>query len=140
MDRAAQAIAELTLSRIRKVGKPQDDDDVACFNVVNPRSAAWAEILHTVLDFFEARGSPVETVGFSDWIDEVSKLQEGGHGDLDRYPAAKLTDFFRDMERSAVKAKLMFATDMSVGQSQTMADLRPVTRRLVESWLEGWGY
>ncbi|KAL1866697.1 putative secondary metabolism biosynthetic enzyme [Diaporthe australafricana] len=119
VDRAAQAIAELTLSRIRKVGKPHDDDEVACFNVVNPRPAAWAEVLYAVQAFFEARGSPVESVSFSDWIDEVSKLQEGGQDDLDRYPAAKLTDFFREMERSAVKAKLIFATDQDNTQLQT---------------------
>lgn len=144
MDKAAQAIVELTLSRIRVLGTrsggPHDGDEVACFNVVNPRSAPWAEVLCAVQGFFETRGSPVVSVSFSEWIDEVSKLQEGGHGGLERYPATKLADFFREMGRSAPIAKLMFATDLSVGQSQTMADMRPIKGHMVEGWLRGWGY
>ena len=55
-------------------------------------------------------------------------------------PAAKILDFFRDFEKVKTKGQVQFNTAHGIAASETMANLKPVSRDWMEIWLDQWGF
>jgi nucleoside-diphosphate-sugar epimerase len=139
VDIAAHSILDITISRIGEDAASSKALD--CFNIVNPQTADWRDLVHVILAFYQKRGgcdgSRIEPVEFTDWINELKNI-EMTRGQIERYPGVKLIEFFEAMSNTEKKVK--FATEHTVDCSRTMADLRAVDKGLMERWLEGWSF
>lgn len=137
MDMAAQAALELALSR-----PTHKQGEVACFNLVNPRSVPWSELVGAVREFYVSNGGVMETVDMEEWVRELHEVgaSKEGSDDVDQYPALRLLDFFQGLASGEQGVKCAFATELAVEKSPAMAKLGPVDGCLMKKWCEGWAF
>ena len=107
------------------------------YNIVNPKPTAWKSLIGSVLGRL---GPQVEVVELSSWVRRLEQVSQQRSQDIDSQPAAKILDFYRDMERGKVGIGLSFDTAHGSKASQTMASMEPVSVKWMETWLDQWGY
>ncbi len=108
------------------------------YNIVNPQRTPWTSLINPIL---QTLGSETKTVELSEWIRMLEQIDRTDTRQLTSKPAAKILDFFRDLETEMKEGKrVTFSTEHGVSVSKTMANLKPVGTEWMEEWLRQWGY
>ena len=108
------------------------------YNIVNPQRTPWTSLINPIL---QRLGSETRTVELSEWIRMLEQIDRTDTRQLTSKPAAKILDFFRDLENEIKEGKrATFSTKHGVSASKTMANLKPVGTEWMEVWLQQWGY
>ena len=107
------------------------------YNLVNPQIISWSSLLPTI----QARlGSGVEVVPAAEWVEALSKTEQGNKGMLADYPAIKLLEFFQTYLAGPGAAEVQsWETKNGVAASKTMADLGPVSGEWMDLWMRQLG-
>ncbi|KAL2206734.1 NRPS-like enzyme [Sarocladium strictum] len=105
------------------------------FNLTNPTPSKWIRMLPAIL---EAWGTDLDIVPFAEWVDRLSR-----ETDMEQYPALKILDFYRGLaaeenilESGKIKVQVVRAAEVS----SAMADLKPIGREALASWIKQWGF
>ncbi|KAK4552247.1 hypothetical protein LTR86_010601, partial [Recurvomyces mirabilis] len=142
VDVAAQVLIELLEAfSVRKRGAKSNRAQF--FHLVNPHAASWADIAPFVKQSMHA---DVQLVPFVDWVDRLkaSTSEAGGFRGVDEgiNPAAKLIDFFDNLQDKAIRfpktKSSRLDTKDTVKVSLTLAQLQPVTAEWMAMWMKQW--
>ncbi|KAF7562315.1 hypothetical protein G7046_g1833 [Stylonectria norvegica] len=138
VNKAAEILLELALPATESYPfESTCDSGLKCYNLVNPRVADWGDMVNIIQRYYGERGQPVEAVPFDTWIKELENMKISDSV-VTRYPALKLLAFYREMNVSPRGTKIQFDTHLGQEQSSTLAELKAVDGKLMDSWLQGW--
>ncbi|KAG6371190.1 hypothetical protein JVT61DRAFT_9812 [Boletus reticuloceps] len=124
-------------------------------NIVNPRSAPWAEIIAFVRRAILKRKALAEEdlpiVPFGEWFVLLErKAEKATEDDLAKIPAIKLLEFFRALARGDETIRSMgidtteaagmtnFSITKAQGVSETMANMRAIGEVEADAWVGYW--
>ncbi|KAI1634796.1 hypothetical protein F4809DRAFT_651608 [Biscogniauxia mediterranea] len=129
VDKLGDVTAQIVCAAAPKNG---DLAALTVYNVVNPSTTSWAELLPGL----KSAGS-LEVVSAAEWVDRLEKSDKGHHV-IHVNPAEKLVDFYKEalLDNSPV-AK--FELSNLLGASEIAASLQPITADNMAKWLRGWG-
>ncbi|KAI0102316.1 hypothetical protein GGR51DRAFT_527817 [Nemania sp. FL0031] len=104
------------------------------YNIVNPQTTSWDELLSVVKEIIP------ETVSPAEWINRLEASRDAGSQVLDQNPGVKLIDFYKqtflgDRNRQAV---VLEQHNLLQG-SKTARELSPVKPENLAKWMKGWG-
>ena len=138
VDVAAQVMVELSVA-------PRDREspaNVACFNIVNPKTTSWRELAGSVQEYYKFQGKSLELIPLDQWVDRLERVDVTKEKNVaQRYPALKLGDFFRSMsDHGSGSMSYGFGTELAAKRSPTMSQLAAVDGRLMKKWLADWGF
>lgn len=102
------------------------------YNVVNPQSTTWEELLPAL------KHVAPEVVPLSEWVGRLEGTKDTSAHLLGRNPGVKLLDFYKSF-LGGENNGLRFATENLVRGSITAAELGPITREKMSRWIDGWG-
>jgi len=138
VDVAAQVMVELSFAH-RDHESPAN---VACFNIVNPKTTSWRDLVGSVQDYYKSQGKSLELVPLDDWVDRLERVDVTKEQNVaQRFPALKLGDFFRGMsDHGSGGMSFAFETELAAKRSPTMSQLAAVDGRLMKKWLADWGF
>lgn len=138
VDVAAKSVIDLTVGRFEN--DPAEDHSFDRFNIVNPQTVQWNDLVEAVSEFYHKQGCLLEVVEYGDWLNALRQIDLSSE-QVDRYPGLKLTEFYEDMGR-VENRKVQLATNRSVQvvSSSSLAKLQPINSQLVEKWLKGWAF
>ncbi|PHH60603.1 hypothetical protein CDD81_1430 [Ophiocordyceps australis] len=110
------------------------------FHAVNPQKTTWAKLAPAIVDFYGGRISNL--VPIQEWVAALEQSATGAHVDVERNPAVKLIDSFREMIASGNNDAEPFNFDMkrTMSRSPTVAKLGPVTPEIIKHWCAQWQY
>ncbi|APA08871.1 hypothetical protein sscle_04g036410 [Sclerotinia sclerotiorum 1980 UF-70] len=103
------------------------------FNLINPASAYWTDLLPTVKDVLEV----TKEVSLKDWLKELKKHDDKSREELEKFPALKLLNFF---EWVASEEQLVITTDNAKAASASFRELSPISKEMVGGWVKDWGF
>ena len=111
---------------------------ISTYNLVNPQRTPWTLLINSIL---QRLGPEIQIVELSEWIRMLEQIDRTDTHQLTSKPAAKILDFFRDLENETKEGKrTTFSTEHDVSDSNTMVNLKPVGTEWMELWLRQWGY
>lgn len=114
---------------------------IACFNVVNPQTTRWGEVVLAVQEFYASQGRIIEAVSLGEWLKQLAGVDvwvDGGV--LVRYPALRLLDFFQSLRDDHASMRCAFSASRALECSPGMAQLCPIDDKLIRKWLVGWAF
>ncbi len=109
------------------------------YNLVNPKIAEWADLLHAV----QKHWPTIKVISSAEWIEKLKAIDAEDTANQTLMPALKILDFFEGMERGTRRPQdevQRYETKKSVAASKTMADLGPVNAEAMETWLQQWNF
>ncbi|KAI1073845.1 hypothetical protein F5B20DRAFT_478457 [Whalleya microplaca] len=132
VDMLGKSIVELAMncSTIRNIG-------ATIYHAVNPQRTEWAKLLPTVRRCLDPK-KKIETVPLEAWVDALRKSASKTE-DVAQNPAIKLLDFFESMLDKNEEPTLL-ETKKTLGKSQTLAKLEPISEKLMENWMKQWAF
>ena len=132
VDRLGSIISEIVRADTPKPASVQPQ----VYNIVNPHSIAWAEVLKIIQTRL---GSPeiFPAVSIHQWLQKLREIPVDDEETLLKYPALKLVPFFEAMSEKGSRAELRLTTDNGQNTSSTFAALSGVPPQWVEAWIEG---
>lgn len=106
---------------------------------VNPRRTSWDALAPAIVDFYGGRIKKL--VSFEEWVHTLA-ASAASTGDLDRNPAVKLLDSYRNMMLAdkAGRGAVELAVERSASLSPTLRDLGPVTPEQMIHWCRQWEF
>ncbi|KAK2603822.1 hypothetical protein QQS21_004024 [Conoideocrella luteorostrata] len=109
------------------------------FHCVNPKTADWADMAVAIKDYYAGRIK--ELVSIDEWVAALEKSAIDT-ANIDRNPAIKLLDTFQGFvqAKKAGIEHVYFDMERTVSQSQTAAEVNPVTTDLMRNWCAQWDY
>ncbi|CAK7224033.1 putative NRPS-like protein biosynthetic cluster [Sporothrix bragantina] len=110
------------------------------YNLVNPTVGNWEELVGVVQKHWEAAGTPVKVVPFSEWLAALQSAS--ATTDLDKIPAFKIADFYNGLATEAAlpeSERITYETGRGRKHSETMAKLGPIDGAAMATWLKQWG-
>jgi thioester reductase-like protein len=128
VDVLASAIVDIAFSQIKDV--------LQVYHLVNPSTRPWADMLPVVRAHL---GNPTE-VSMREWVTELERLDVHDAEVVAKYPAVKILDFFRDMERYFGASGTRYSTAHAQKCSPRLGNLGPVRAEWVRQWMEHWGF
>lgn len=136
-DSVAHVVCEIGahLSRM-----PSTMDEARFYHVVNPNRATWSSLVPTLARYMPP-GSRV--VSFVEWVDLLK--QSGFTGvESGANPAAKLVDFFDNIQDRAIRlpkaTAAEFESRQTVKVSPTLAQLQAPASEWMDLWIQQWGW
>lgn len=125
-------LAKITSDLMDTVEKERSNTEkTPVFNVVNPKTGSWDELLPAV------KTVAPETLPVLEWIERLEKTRESSTHILDQNPGVKLAEFYKGF--LTVEGGLHFSTDELVRASPTAAKLRPIEQQDMLRWIKSWG-
>ncbi|KAK5276845.1 hypothetical protein LTR16_010610, partial [Cryomyces antarcticus] len=111
------------------------------FNLVNPQPTEW-ETLVPAMQKYWAKETTLTTISFKEWVRLLQSIDVNNKEELATMPSVKVKDFYEGMQRNAdiKKERQTYETGNGMAASKTMKELQPIDERLMEVWLEQWGY
>ena len=108
---------------------------------MNPKTAKWESLL-PALQSRTADNTPLLPISFADWTKLLHRVNINDEQELAAMPAAKIIDFYEGLQQDDEKhgGRLLCDTANGRAVSKTMDSLEPVSKELLELWLEQWGY
>ncbi|KAH0385728.1 acetyl-CoA synthetase-like protein, partial [Aureobasidium melanogenum] len=133
-DAAAKILIDLTRTRLRT----QEAEKLDTFHLVNPSTVQWKQLVPAVVEFYASQGASIAIVEFSDWLDEMKRL-EVTEENMRNIPGLKLLDFYEGL---AVEEGSLprLATDRTAEASVTLRELGPVNADLMVNWCKQWQF
>ncbi|KAI0429337.1 hypothetical protein F5Y09DRAFT_331905 [Xylaria sp. FL1042] len=111
------------------------------YNVLNPQTATWEELLPAVKEVVP------ETVSPAEWVERLEASRHAAPHALEQNPGVKLIDFYKqtflggggggggDGDRQPVTVE---TRNLLMG-SRTARNLSPVKKENLAKWMKGWG-
>ncbi|KAI1422530.1 hypothetical protein F5Y12DRAFT_717225 [Xylaria sp. FL1777] len=129
VDVLGQIVSELADDVARR-----DAGAAVVYNVLNPESTSWEELLPAVKEVVP------ETVPTAEWIKRLEGSQDAGPRAVEQNPGVKLIDFYKqtfldDGDRKVV----IFEKQNLLSGSETARNLAPVKPENLAKWMKGWG-
>ncbi|KAK4183556.1 putative peptide synthetase [Podospora australis] len=152
VDVAARAVIDIAVRRFSSpaisspVERESKDDATECFNLVNPHSASWENLVHAVQRYYSQQGQEITTVEFDGWLSTLQKISAAGatDEDIERMPALKLMDFFEGLAPPPTdtdkQLKVVFGTDRVLEASPAMRGLGAIDGKMMNKWLKEWNF
>lgn len=112
-------------------------DHAWIYNIVNPKPTPWTSLVDTVLERLSPQTRVVE---LREWIQMLTKIEQNDSHEVSTKPAAKILQFYRDLDAAKLAGELKYSTAHGIAASKTMAELGPVSPKWMEIWLDQWGY
>ncbi|KAL5334103.1 hypothetical protein BJX70DRAFT_402885 [Aspergillus crustosus] len=114
---------------------------VRVFNVTNPRSIAWKDlILIVVEELASSRPGDIDLVPFATWLQKLqdSIVSDEGKLDLDQNPAGKLAEFYQQLLTTDTSSVGIFSSKRTKELSRTLSELQPVQAEWLRGWIGEW--
>lgn len=111
------------------------------FHGVSPETATWPTMATIIRDYYGERIGDI--VSFEEWLDMLEdSITRTGETDLDKNPAVKLIDTYRDMlHRSKTGHKqVRLSTERTKSYSPTMTRLEAIDSGLMTNWCRQWNF
>lgn len=106
------------------------------FNLANSTASEWIWLVPAI---FEAWGaSRTEIVPFDKWLAALN-----AETDLEKFPALRISDFYVGFAQEAYKSKnerISYDVQKAAEHSNIMAELKPVDREALATWLRQWAF
>ncbi|KAI5926545.1 hypothetical protein F4810DRAFT_725180 [Camillea tinctor] len=125
-------LGAITAEIVCVASKRRDVAGLLVYNVVNPTTTPWAELLPGL-----ERAGPLDVVPAAEWVERLEKSEKGHHL-IHVNPAAKLIDFYKKTLLDD-SPPVRFEVSNLLGASETAATLLPVKAEDMAKWLPGWG-
>lgn len=111
------------------------------FHGSNPRQLTFEELAPVIQQYYGKDRIP-ELVSFSEWVSRLERTQDQEDGSLDRNPAVKLLDTYRDASVSDGSNRRSIQLEMirTLQRSPTMRESKAVTPELMRHWLKQWNF
>lgn len=143
VDLAAVVLTELSLYLLQSDTPRRNGADF--FHLVNPLCTQWSKLVPSISAMIE---ESVRLVSFAEWVFilKQSASAAGGFRGVDEgvNPAAKLVDFFDNLQDRAIrfpKAKsTLLETRETVKVSKSLAALQPVGPDWMSLWMRQWNW
>lgn len=107
----------------------------AVYHLTNPNTVAWSSLIPTIQEVY-----PVDTVSFTSWVGELSKIQNPTPAEVAEKPALKLLGFYEGLEDSTNMMSVPLGTERAQEASMTMKSLGPISASLMRNWLAQWQF
>ncbi|KAK4228682.1 putative peptide synthetase [Podospora fimiseda] len=134
VDVAAQTIIDIAFKRYRLSG-------FTCFNIVNPHSAEWEELVAVIQQFYSAHGQSLQPVSFDEWLSDLKAVSATATDEeIERMPGLKILDFYESLTGGINVPGYNFETELAVENSPTMANLAAVNGKMMWKWMEEWNF
>lgn len=107
------------------------------YHVVNPNTILWSTLVPWVLAAYP-EGVNMKVIPFEEWLKVLEQSSEES-ADLERNPAVKLLEFYRDadtVERRPRRLKL----ERSGQARKILEGVEAVNQDWVRNWMQQWGY
>lgn len=108
------------------------------YHAVNPRRAAWADLVPTVARHLDPAGG-IELVYLEAWV-EALRASPRTVEDVAQNPAIRILDFFEGLVAESSADAILLSTTGTVTASETLANLGPIHDGLMENWLRQWAF
>ncbi|KAI0603097.1 hypothetical protein F4775DRAFT_532129 [Biscogniauxia sp. FL1348] len=125
-------LGEITAQIVCAAPKSGDSAALTVYNVVNPSTTSWAELLPGLKS-----ARPFEVVSAAEWVARLEKSDKGHHV-IHANPAAKLVDFYKEALLDGSPAA-KFEVSNLLRASETAASLQPISADNMAKWSRGWG-
>ncbi len=142
VDMAAKVMLELSPLSPKRL----EENVMECFNLVNPHSCPWSDLVSVVQEYYAGQGTRLVGVEMDEWLGDLKALDATKDAEkAENYPALKLLDFFEGVKADGAQADggqggFGFAIERGVERSPAMAGLQPVGESLMRKWLGEWGF
>lgn len=106
------------------------------YNLVNPHSGNWDDLVSAVKD--EWRSIGLKVVPFEEWLSALR-----GQSDPEKFPALKIIDFYEGLAMDAQnckKGRLTYKVDNGRAASEAMNGLGPIDAAAMKTWLKQWSF
>ncbi|KAI1122652.1 hypothetical protein F5Y10DRAFT_253719 [Nemania abortiva] len=104
------------------------------YNIVNPQTTSWDELLPAVKKAVPETVSPVE------WIKRLEASRGAGSQVLDENPGVKLVDFYKQTFLGGDDRRDVVLEQQNLLRgSKTARELSPVKPEDLAKWMKGWG-
>ena len=130
-----------SLSLNNRKSKP---GEASFYSISNPCVTCWSELTPSMRRYMPA---DTRTVTFIEWVELLKQsVRKEGYAAVDESanPAAKLLDFFENLQDKAIRfpdAKAaVLETKATAEKSPTLARVGPVSREWVELWMRQWDF
>ena len=107
----------------------------AVYHLTNPNTVAWSSLIPAIQEVY-----PVDTVSFTSWVGELSKIQNPSPAEVAEKPALKLFDFYKGLLDSTNMMSVPLGTERAQEASMTMKSLDPISASLMRNWLAQWQF
>ncbi|KAH8703509.1 NRPS-like enzyme [Talaromyces proteolyticus] len=129
VDSLAKIIVEITRSR----KKTEIDVRCAAFHLINPSNTEWETLLPAMQKYYS-----VEPISLADWVKELEVYSNPMKADIEDKPSLKILDFYRNLNTS--HGGYIAETTKAEAASETMRNLQPINKDLMDNWLKQWGF
>ncbi|KAL5332601.1 hypothetical protein BJX70DRAFT_404421 [Aspergillus crustosus] len=107
----------------------------AVYHLTNPNTVAWSSLIPAIQEVY-----PVDTVSFTSWVGELSKIQNPSPAEVAEKPALKLLGFYEGLQDSTTTMSVPLGTEQAQEASMTMKSLDPISASLMGNWLAQWQF
>jgi thioester reductase-like protein len=144
VDVAARAIGEVLLNRGSEAGEvkgseKEEEGRYEVYNIVNPHSIAWSELVLMLRGSSPPESAKLEVVSMTEWVSRLSALSS--RLSPDEIPALKLLQFFENMAESEAQggeASRVFETEKGRAISEALRNCKPFCREWIDGNLRVW--
>ncbi|KAK8189129.1 uncharacterized protein BKA78DRAFT_253737 [Phyllosticta capitalensis] len=141
MDEAGRTVVQLSLSRLQHgvdeisaAGKLLD-----VFHVSNPEVVSWRQLAPTVVAFYKKQQEKdIRAVEYSEWLKALKAVPLTPE-EIAAKPGVKLVDFYEGLQVEGGALPEMDTTHTREN-SECLRDLKAVDGKLMEHWLQSWGF
>lgn len=120
--------------------KTEEETQLAVYNIVNPRTTSWSAMLETVQT---GLGGPdkIRIVPLPVWLESLERSAQDPQGlfVIEKNPAAKLLDFWRDVAGSKHVQREFEVLDLQ-GHSSEARNLQAVSPEWIKLWMRQWAF
>ncbi|KAI1125406.1 acetyl-CoA synthetase-like protein [Nemania abortiva] len=131
VDKAARVLTEILESATAALGDSAKGT-LPVYHVANPHAISWGNIVPWAVD-----GLRLKPVSFEEWLHKLEGCDEPLE-DVDKNPAIKLTEFYREASRTSSAPRRMM-TWRATQASKTLREIGPVNREWMTAWSKQWG-
>ncbi|KAH9998549.1 nonribosomal peptide synthetase [Xylariaceae sp. FL0662B] len=109
------------------------------FHGVNPATTSWTELAPAIQEFYGKDRIP-QLVSFQNWVAKLEESQVDDAQALEKNPAIKLLDFYRELAAARGREPVAFDTERAQERSLAIRNATAVTPQLMKHWCEQWGF
>ncbi|KAF2650921.1 hypothetical protein K491DRAFT_782258 [Lophiostoma macrostomum CBS 122681] len=113
----------------------------AVYNLANPEAAKWEDLVPVIQASWGFENTKVVT--WNEWLNHLDEKASEDAEIVERFPALKILEFYRGLAGEAqVRAmdRIKYEVARAGIHSKTMAELEPVNKDAINTWLAQWGY
>ncbi|KAI1358934.1 male sterility protein-domain-containing protein [Xylaria arbuscula] len=137
-DRLGVIVADLVLADLQT----SSGSGAIVFNIRNPHTTTWKSLIPAIQE--KAQSNDMVVVSPLAWLAKLQASQETSlEVDVERNPAIKLIDFYRDqlwapMPAGITSVQPAMVINRAVSVSSTLRDMGPVNHEWMSKWVSEW--